>query len=71
MLLLQRQRPWRKSTVLRLLRIRLMVRTKTETARDCKKLTVIVSDPEAVQQTIANVVKDFGRIDVFIANAGT
>lgn len=30
-----------------------------------------VSDPEAVQKTIANVVKDFGRIDVFIANAGT
>jgi len=28
------------------------------------------SDPEAVQKTIANVVKDFGRIDVFIANAG-
>lgn len=30
-----------------------------------------VSDPEAVQTTIANVVSDFGRIDVFIANAGT
>ncbi|OJJ59567.1 hypothetical protein ASPSYDRAFT_77967 [Aspergillus sydowii CBS 593.65] len=31
---------------------------------------VDVSDPEAVQTTIANVVSDFGRIDVFIANAG-
>ncbi|OJJ02702.1 hypothetical protein ASPVEDRAFT_62664 [Aspergillus versicolor CBS 583.65] len=31
---------------------------------------VDVSDPEAVQKTIADVVKDFGRIDVFIANAG-
>ncbi|BCS24453.1 uncharacterized protein APUU_40897A [Aspergillus puulaauensis] len=31
---------------------------------------VDVSDPEAVQKTIASVVKDFGRIDVFIANAG-
>lgn len=40
--------------------------------RDSRKiLTVTVSDPEAVQKTIANVVNDFGRIDVFIANAGT
>ncbi|KAL4779744.1 hypothetical protein BJX76DRAFT_69057 [Aspergillus varians] len=31
---------------------------------------VDVSDPEAVQKTIADVVKDFTRIDVFIANAG-
>ncbi|KAL4908302.1 hypothetical protein BDW74DRAFT_147226 [Aspergillus multicolor] len=31
---------------------------------------VDVSDPEAVQSTIASVVKDFGKIDVFVANAG-
>lgn len=29
-----------------------------------------MSDSEAVQATIAQVVKDFGRIDVFVANAG-
>ncbi|KAL4808292.1 hypothetical protein BDV18DRAFT_98000 [Aspergillus unguis] len=31
---------------------------------------VDVSDADAVQQTIAQVVKDFGQIDVFVANAG-
>ncbi|KAI9927098.1 hypothetical protein ASPWEDRAFT_165515 [Aspergillus wentii DTO 134E9] len=31
---------------------------------------VDVSDPENVQSAIADVVKDFGKIDVFIANAG-
>ncbi|KAK1985046.1 short chain dehydrogenase [Colletotrichum cereale] len=31
---------------------------------------VDVSDPTQVQETIAKVVKDFGRIDVFVANAG-
>ncbi|KAL4742511.1 hypothetical protein BDV11DRAFT_180553 [Aspergillus similis] len=31
---------------------------------------VDVSDPDAVQSTISNVVKDFGKIDVFVANAG-
>lgn len=30
-----------------------------------------VSDADAVQQAIADVAKDFGKIDVFIANAGT
>ncbi|KAL4892736.1 hypothetical protein BDV59DRAFT_179655 [Aspergillus ambiguus] len=32
---------------------------------------VNVSDAEAVQKCIADVVKDFGKIDVFVANAGT
>ncbi|KAL2869902.1 uncharacterized protein BJX67DRAFT_347269 [Aspergillus lucknowensis] len=32
---------------------------------------VDVTDPEAVQQAIADVVRDFSRIDVFVANAGT
>ncbi|GKZ28990.1 hypothetical protein AbraIFM66950_002237 [Aspergillus brasiliensis] len=31
---------------------------------------VDVSDVDAVQKTIAEVVKDFGKIDVFVANAG-
>ncbi|PWY78355.1 NAD(P)-binding protein [Aspergillus heteromorphus CBS 117.55] len=31
---------------------------------------VDVSDPEAVQKTIAEVVNDHGKIDVFVANAG-
>lgn len=29
-----------------------------------------MSNAEAVQQTMAKVVKDFGKIDVFVANAG-
>jgi NADP-dependent 3-hydroxy acid dehydrogenase YdfG len=29
-----------------------------------------VSNPEQVQATISKVVEDFGKIDVFIANAG-
>ena len=35
----------------------------------CSNCTV--SDPDAVQSTISTVVKDFGKIDVFVANAGT
>ncbi|ODM19996.1 hypothetical protein SI65_04982 [Aspergillus cristatus] len=31
---------------------------------------VDISDPEQVKNTIADVVRDFGRIDVFVANAG-
>ncbi|KAF6805423.1 NADP-dependent mannitol dehydrogenase 1 [Colletotrichum sojae] len=31
---------------------------------------VDVSDPDQVQQTIAKVLEDFGKIDVFVANAG-
>ncbi|KAL4982900.1 hypothetical protein BDW68DRAFT_182102 [Aspergillus falconensis] len=31
---------------------------------------VDVSNPDAVQSTISTVVKDFGKIDVFVANAG-
>ncbi|KAI9372236.1 hypothetical protein BJX61DRAFT_508006 [Aspergillus egyptiacus] len=31
---------------------------------------VDVSDPDAVQRTVADVVRDFGKIDVFVANAG-
>ncbi|RWA08284.1 hypothetical protein EKO27_g6820 [Xylaria grammica] len=31
---------------------------------------VDISDPQQVQDTIAKVVADFGRIDVFVANAG-
>lgn len=30
----------------------------------------VVSDAEAVQKTIAQVAEDFGRIDIFAANAG-
>lgn len=33
-------------------------------------LILSVSDADAVQQAIADVAKDFGKIDVFIANAG-
>jgi NADP-dependent 3-hydroxy acid dehydrogenase YdfG len=33
-------------------------------------LQLAVSDAENVQKAIAQVVEDFGRIDVFIANAG-
>lgn len=33
-------------------------------------LIISVSDADAVQQAIADVAKDFGKIDVFIANAG-
>lgn len=29
-----------------------------------------VSDAESVQKTVSQVVQDFGRIDVFVANAG-
>jgi NAD(P)-dependent dehydrogenase (short-subunit alcohol dehydrogenase family) len=29
-----------------------------------------VSDAESVQKTVRQVVQDFGRIDVFVANAG-
>ncbi|KAF4537811.1 short-chain dehydrogenase [Lasiodiplodia theobromae] len=35
-----------------------------------KAYKVEVSQPEKVQEAIAQVVKDFGRIDVFVANAG-
>ncbi|KAL1848748.1 hypothetical protein Plec18170_007759 [Paecilomyces lecythidis] len=31
---------------------------------------VDISDPQQVKKTIADVVRDFGRIDVFVANAG-
>lgn len=30
----------------------------------------LVSDADAVRSTLANVVRDFGKLDVFIANAG-
>jgi NADP-dependent 3-hydroxy acid dehydrogenase YdfG len=33
-------------------------------------MTYSVSDARAVEQAIAMVVENFGRIDVFIANAG-
>ncbi|KAF2024514.1 sorbose reductase SOU1 [Setomelanomma holmii] len=39
------------------------VRTKT--------YSVDITDPAAVKSGIAQVVKDFGRLDVFVANAGT
>ncbi|ROV98389.1 hypothetical protein VMCG_07201 [Cytospora schulzeri] len=35
-----------------------------------KAYKVDVSDPEAVRTTIAAVVSDFGKLDVFVANAG-
>ncbi|KAJ1324620.1 sorbose reductase [Microdochium nivale] len=35
-----------------------------------KAYQVDVSDAEAVQKTIAQVAEDFGRIDIFVANAG-
>lgn len=31
---------------------------------------VEVSDPEAVQKAVQKVVQDFGKLDVFVANAG-
>lgn len=31
---------------------------------------VEVSDPEAVQRVIQKIVQDFGKLDVFVANAG-
>lgn len=39
-------------------------------SRRPKTLTSPVSDADAVQQAIADVAKDFGKVDVFIANAG-
>ncbi|KAI6784054.1 NADP-dependent mannitol dehydrogenase-like protein [Emericellopsis cladophorae] len=36
-----------------------------------KAYKVNVTDPEAVQRTVAAVVDDFGQLDVFVANAGT
>ncbi|KAH7082854.1 sorbose reductase SOU1 [Paraphoma chrysanthemicola] len=39
------------------------VRTKT--------YSVNITDPETVRSAIAQVVSDFGRLDVFVANAGT
>jgi sorbose reductase len=35
-----------------------------------KAYKVEVSDPSAVQKSIQQVVDDFGRVDVFVANAG-
>ncbi|KAG8165535.1 hypothetical protein KVR01_004087 [Diaporthe batatas] len=35
-----------------------------------KAYKVDVSDPEAVRKTIGAVVEDFGKLDVFVANAG-
>ena len=35
-----------------------------------KAYQVQISDHEQVQQTIQEVVKDFGKLDVFVANAG-
>ncbi|KAF2275293.1 short chain dehydrogenase [Westerdykella ornata] len=37
---------------------------------NAKAYKVNVSDPEQVQQTIEKVVEDFGKVDVFVANAG-
>jgi sorbose reductase len=36
-----------------------------------KTYSVDITDPEAVRKAIAQVVEDFGRMDVFVANAGT
>ena len=35
-----------------------------------KAYKVNVSDPEAVEATISKVLSDFGRLDIFVANAG-
>lgn len=35
-----------------------------------QRLTTLVSQADKVQHAIAEVVKDFGTIDVFVANAG-
>ena len=31
---------------------------------------ILVSNAESVQNTLSQVVKDFGKIDIFVANAG-
>ncbi|OAL57198.1 NAD(P)-binding protein [Pyrenochaeta sp. DS3sAY3a] len=36
-----------------------------------KAYKVNITDPSAVESTIAQVVSDFGKLDVFVANAGT
>ncbi|KAF2832736.1 NAD(P)-binding protein [Ophiobolus disseminans] len=36
-----------------------------------KTYSVNITDPEAVRKAIAQVVSDFGKLDVFVANAGT
>ena len=37
---------------------------------ECKAYQVEISDPAKVQAAVAKVVDDFGRLDVFVANAG-
>lgn len=37
---------------------------------EAKAYQVQVSDSQAVEKTIGEVVKDFGKLDVFVANAG-
>lgn len=53
---------------LRLLRTRLMV--SYSKSLGVQMLTIQVSDADQVQKGIADVVKDFGKVDVFVANAG-
>lgn len=38
--------------------------------KDCMLILNIVSAATEVQETIAKVVQDFGKMDVFVANAG-
>jgi NAD(P)-dependent dehydrogenase (short-subunit alcohol dehydrogenase family) len=75
MLLLKKQRFWRKSTTLWLRLTRLTVSArfwlleKKHPIADTYSIS-IVSDSTQVSETIAKVAKDFGKIDVFVANAG-
>lgn len=39
--------------------------------RKVKAFQVPVTDPKKIESTIEEVVKDFGKIDCFVANAGT
>lgn len=59
---------WGKRMALRLLHTRLMV--SYYELLDVEMLTIQVSNADQVQKRIADVVKDFGKVDVFVANAG-
>ena len=69
--LFKRRKLYQRLIISRLLLTRLMVALlNVACLKRCKTNSLIVSDAEQVQKTIAEVVKEFGRIDVFVANAG-
>lgn len=73
MLRLRNRKPWLVPMGLRLLRIKWIVRYSVLIQGVdcvCVCLTLSVSDADAVRNTIASVVNEFGKLDVFIANAG-